>query len=176
LESFIQEWGYVALFLYSFGGGMLGLAIAGFFAFSGDLNIYYVILVAFVSNFLGDQFLFTIARNNKEYAKTMMKKHQRKIALSHLMMRKYGSIVIFIQKYLYGIKTLIPLAMGLTKYDNKKFMLFNLLSSFLWALIVGYTAFTLGNIFIDLLNEYKIYGIAILVIIALVVFKFIKRY
>jgi len=56
MESFIHDWGYIALFLYSFGGGMLGLAIAGVFAASGELNIYTVLVVAAVSNIVGDQF------------------------------------------------------------------------------------------------------------------------
>jgi len=176
LESIIQDWGYLALFLYSFGGGMLGLAVAGFFAFNGDLNISYVIIVAFVSNFLGDQFLFTIARNNKDYAKEMMQKHKRKIALSHLMMRKYGSLVVFIQKYLYGIKTLIPLAMGLTKYSNKKFMFFNAMAALIWAIVVGYTSYMLGDIFIEMIEEFKFYAIVILVLVILLVLRFLRKY
>ena len=40
MEQFIQDWGYIALFLYSFGGGFLALAIAGAFSFDGTLNIY----------------------------------------------------------------------------------------------------------------------------------------
>ena len=176
MESIIQDWGYLALFLYSFGGGMLGLAVAGFFAFNGDLNIVYVIIVAFVSNFLGDQFLFTIARNNKDYAKQMMQKHKRKIALSHLMIRKYGSLVVFIQKYLYGIKTLIPLAMGLSKYDKRKFIIFNIFASIIWSVVVGLTAYILGDLFIDLIEEFKIYAIAILVILVLLILRFVRKY
>ena len=29
MEQLIQDWGYVALFLYSFGGGFVGLIFAG---------------------------------------------------------------------------------------------------------------------------------------------------
>jgi hypothetical protein len=39
MEDFIRDWGYIALFLYSFGGGFLGLAVAGVLSFAGDLNI-----------------------------------------------------------------------------------------------------------------------------------------
>ena len=89
------------------------------------VSVFYRFLIASIivagsANFIGDQFLFTLARNNKSYAKTMMEKYGRKVALAHLLMRKYGSPVVFIQKYIYGIKTLIPLAMGLTKYSIKK--------------------------------------------------------
>jgi len=165
LESIIQDWGYLALAMYSFGGGMLGLAVAGVFAFTGELNIYYVIAVAFVSNFVGDQFLFYIARNNQEQAKQMMSKHEKKIQIAHNMMAKYGWLTIIFQKYIYGIKTLIPLIIGITDYNKTKFMIFNLLGAAIWSIVVGLTAYFMGQIFLDTLSEYKNYGVALLLII-----------
>ena len=78
MEDLIKDWGYIALFLYSFGGGFVGLVVAGVLSYAGDLNIYISIIVAATSNFLGDQFLFFLARKNKNYAKDMMKKYGRK--------------------------------------------------------------------------------------------------
>ena len=169
MESIIHDWGYLALAMYSFGGGMLGLAVAAVFAFTGELNIYYVIAIAFISNFVGDQFLFIVARNNKEQAQEMMKKHEKKIQIAHNMMDKYGWLTIIFQKYIYGIKTLIPLIIGITKYDKTKFMIFNLLGAAIWSLIVGLAAYYMGQIFLDSLEEYKNYGIAILVIIIVII-------
>jgi membrane protein DedA with SNARE-associated domain len=174
MEGLIKDWGYIILFLYSFGGGMLALGVASVLSYSGDLNIYITLVVAGSANFIGDQFLFLIARNNKAQAKSMMIKHQRKIALAHLMMRKYGSIVIFLQKYIYGIKTLIPLAMGLTKYDTKKFMFFNIFATIIWTLIVGISAFLLGELFYTYIEEIKTYGIAFVVIILGILFGITK--
>jgi len=176
MEELIKDWGYIILFLYSFGGGFVALVVAGILSFSGELNIFVSILVAGVSNFLGDQFLFTLARKNKHQAKQMMQKHRRKIALSHLMMRKYGSWVIFIQKYVYGIKTLIPLAMGLTKYDYKKFIVFNILATTLWALVVGGTSFMLGEIVYTYIDELKSYVPFIVAAILIGVYFFFKKY
>lgn len=175
MESTIQDWGYIALFLYSFGGGMLAIAVAGVLASTGDLNIFYVVTIAIVSNFLGDQFLFMLARNNKSYAKNMMKKHQRKIAYSHLLMRKYGTLVVFIQKYLYGVKTLVPLAMGLSKYDLNKFIGFNLLASLLWGTVVGSISYSLGNIVIEYLEQVKEYLLFVIFAILLILFYFYKK-
>lgn len=165
IRGLIQDWGYIALFLYSFGGGFVGLVIAGVLSYTGDLNIVASIIVAGSANFVGDQFLFTLARNNKQYAKEMMGKYGRKVAYAHILMRKYGSPVVFIQKYIYGIKTLIPLAMGLTKYSLKKFTLFNALASVVWALIIGYTSYYLGEVLLNFAEEFKFYGIAFILTI-----------
>ena len=175
MEELIRDWGYLALFLYSFGGGFVGLVLAGVLSCAGDLNIYVCILVAGVSNFLGDQFLFFLARKNKNYAKDMMKNYGRKIALAHLMMRKYGSFVIFFQKYIYGIKTLIPLAMGITKYSAAKFAFFNIFATILWACIVGYLSYTAGEYILNLSDDFKYVGLGIIVVIFLGVSYLFKK-
>ena len=176
MEDLIRDWGYIILFLYSFGGGFLALVVAGILAFSGELNIFVVILVAAAANFVGDQFLFTLARKNKAQAKQMMQKHRRKIAMAHLMMRKYGSWVIFLQKYIYGIKTLIPLAMGLTKYDYKKFILFNVFATALWAIFIGMASYMMGDLVYTYIEEFKSYGLAVVAIILVSVFLLFRKY
>lgn len=176
MEDMIRDWGYIILFLYSFGGGFLALVVAGILSFSGELNIVVAILVAGVANFIGDQFLFTIARKNKNQAKQMMEKHKRKIAMAHLLMRKYGSWVIFLQKYIYGIKTLIPLAMGLTKYDYKKFMFFNVFATALWALIIGLGSYMLGDLVYTYIEEFKTYALVFVTLIVMAIFSLYRKY
>ena len=175
MEDLIRDWGYIILFLYSFGGGFLALVVAGILSFSGELNIFVTIIVAGVANFVGDQFLFTLARKNKDQAKQMMQKHRRKIAMAHLLMRRYGSWVIFLQKYIYGIKTLIPLAMGLTKYDYKKFFLFNIFATALWAIFIGTAAYMMGDLVYTYIEEFKSYGLAVVAAILLTVFFFFRK-
>ncbi len=176
MEELIKDWGYIILFLYSFGGGFVALVVAGILSYSGELNIVIAMVVAGVANFIGDQFLFTVARKNKHQAKQMMEKHKRKIALSHLMMRKYGTWVIFLQKYIYGIKTLIPLAMGLTKYDYKKFMIFNFVATIVWSLIVGLSAYMLGELVYTYIDEFKSYAPFVVAAILLAIYFFFKKY
>ena len=175
MEEFIRDWGYIALFLYSFGGGFVGLAIASVLSYSGDLNIYVCIIIAAISNFIGGQFLFFLARKNKNYAKDMIKKYGRKIDLAHLLMKKYGSFVIFVQKYIYGIKTLVPLAMGITKYSALKFTIFNAMAAILWACVIGYASFTAGEFILNLSEDFKYVGLFTVVVIFLLITYAFKK-
>ncbi|QOG11443.1 DedA family protein [Arcobacter sp. FWKO B] len=175
MEELIRDWGYIILFLYSFGGGFVALVAAGVLSFSGELNIYMTIAVAAVANFIGDQFLFYMARTNKHFAKDIMQKYGRKVAYTHLLMRKYGYVAIFIQKYLYGVKTLVPLAIGLTKYSFTRFAFYNVFASILWAVVIGTVSYMLGEIVLTYAEEYKYYGVAVILAIVLFVSYLYKR-
>lgn len=175
MEELIRDWGYIILFLYSFGGGFVALAVAGVLSFSGELNIFISIAVAWVANFIGDQFLFYMARYNKHFANDIMKKYGRKVAYTHLLMRRYGYLAIFLQKYIYGVKTLIPLAIGLTKYSAQRFAFYNVFASALWAVVVGSVAYMLGEIVLTYAEDYKYAGIAIILLIVLSVSYLYKK-
>ncbi len=141
----LETYGYIVLFLYSFGGGFIALMGAGVLSYTGHMDLEIAILVAFVANFLGDLMLFYMGRYNKKDVMGYLHKHKRKLALSHILMKKHGSWVIFLQKYVYGIKTLIPLAIGLTKYDFKKFAILNLFASAIWAVTIGVISYMAGE-------------------------------
>ncbi len=144
----LETYGYIGLFLYSLGGGFVALIGAGVLSFMGKMDLTLVILIAFVANALGDVMLFYMARYQKSTMMEGLRKHRRKLALSHVMMKKHGSWIILFQKFVYGIKTLIPIAIGLTKYDFKKFIILNIGSSAVWALAFGLGSYYSGSVLV----------------------------
>ncbi|HHH72853.1 MAG TPA: DedA family protein [Sulfuricurvum sp.] len=143
--SNLATYGYIALFLYSLGGGFVGLMAAGVLSYMGKMDLVTSMAVAMVSNFLGDTLLFYLARYHKHDVLRYFHKHRRKLALSHVLMKKHGSWIIFMQKFVYGIKTLIPLAIGITKYDFTRFSVLNFFAALLWALVVGIGSYLAGK-------------------------------
>jgi membrane protein DedA with SNARE-associated domain len=148
LESIIDSlstYGYIILFAYSLGGGMVAIIAAGILSYAGKMDLHTSIAVAFVANALGDSMLFYMSRYNKAQIMPYVKKHKRKLALSHVLMKKHGDKIIFFQKFVYGIKTLIPIGIGMTKYPILKFNILNIISAFLWAVILGYASYSAGE-------------------------------
>lgn len=143
--SNLATYGYIGLFLYSLGGGFVALVGAGVLSFMGKMDLTLVIAIAFIANALGDIMLFYMARYQKSMMMEGLKQHRRKLALAHIMMKKNGNWIILIQKFVYGIKTLIPIAIGLTKYDFKKFAILNIASSAIWALAFGLGSYYSGS-------------------------------
>lgn len=167
--SNLETYGYIGLFLYSLGGGFVALLGAGVLSFLGKMDLSTSIAVAFVANALGDILLVYLSRYQRGMMMEGIKKHRRKLALSHILMKKYGSWIILIQKFVYGIKTLIPIAIGLTKYDFKKFVLLNIGSSAIWALVVGLSSFYSGAFLVRVagtVSERPWIAIVILVVFA----------
>jgi len=150
--SNLATYGYIGLFLYSLGGGFVALVGAGVLSFMGKMDITLCITIAFFANALGDMMLLYMARYQKSMMMQNLKQHRRKLALAHIMMKKNGSWIILFQKFIYGIKTLIPIAIGLTKYDMKKFAILNVLSAGVWALVFGLGSYYSGGMLVKFIS------------------------
>jgi len=151
--SNLATYGYIGLFLYSLGGGFVGLIAAGVLSFMGKMDLSLSIGIAFSANALGDILLFWLTRYQKGMMVEGLRKHRRKLALAHILMKKNGDWVIFIQKFIYGLKTIIPIAIAMTKYDFKKFAILNVFAAALWALAFGLGSYYFGAV----LSEFAIY-------------------
>ncbi|MGZ5208162.1 MAG: DedA family protein [Sulfuricurvum sp.] len=145
----LSTYGYAILFLYSLGGGMVALIGAGVLSFMGKMDLTLSITIAFIANFIGDGLLFYMARYHKREMMEYFSKHKRKLAFSHLLLKRRGSWIIVIKKFIYGLKTLVPLAIGLTKYDFWKFSLYNATGAFIWAVVVGGGSYLFGGAIIE---------------------------
>lgn len=153
----LSTYGYLILFLYSFGGGFVALLAAGVLSSIGKMDITLSIVIASISNMLGDIVLFYMGRYNRVQIRNYLKKHRRKLALAHIMMKKYGEKIIFIQKFIYGVKTAVPVAIGFTKFDMRRFIILNIVASIFWALTVGLIAYLSGEYIISIFNYFGEY-------------------
>jgi len=72
-----------------------------------------------------------------------------------LLLKKYGWPIIFMQRYMYGLRTVIPMSIGITKYSAKKFALINLVSAWVWAAITVTPAYYFGAEILNLLAYTK---------------------
>jgi len=86
--SNLATYGYIGLFLYSLGGGFVAIVGAGVLSFMGKMDLTTSMIIAFSANAIGDVMLFYMARYQKSTMMEGLRKHRRKLALSHVMMKK----------------------------------------------------------------------------------------
>jgi len=151
----LKEYGYIILFFWSILEGEAGLVMAGVLSHTGDMNLWLSILVAGLGGFVGDQIYFYIGRYNREYIHKLLKKHRRKFALAHLWLKRYGWPIIFVQRFMYGMRTIIPMAIGLTRFSAKKFAIINFFSALVWAALTIVPSYIFGEEILNLLHWVK---------------------
>lgn len=153
--EWLKEYGYIVLFVWSILEGELGLIMAGIMSHTGDMFLPIALFVGALGGFVGDQIYFYIGRFNKRYIHRQLVTHRRKFAIAHLLIKKYGWPIIFVQRYMIGMRTAIPMAIGLTKYSAKKFAFINFISALFWASITIIPAYYYGAEILKVLQWIK---------------------
>lgn len=155
LIGLIKEYGYIILFLWCMMEGEMALIMGGIMSHTGDMYLPIAIFVAGLGGFAGDQLYFYIGRYNKSYIHNKLRKQRRKFAIAHVLLKRHGWPIIFMQRYMYGLRTVIPMSIGLTRYSGKKFAFINLLSAWAWAAITIIPAWYMGEEILTVLEYAK---------------------
>lgn len=149
--EWLKEYGYIVLFVWSILEGEMGLIMGGIMTHTGDMQYFWAVFIAGLGGFTGDQIYFYIGRFNKGYIQRKLHTQRRKFAIAHLLLKKYGWPIIFVQRYMYGLRTVIPMSIGITKYSAKQFAIINLLSAWVWAAITITPAYIFGDHILDVI-------------------------
>jgi len=148
----LREHGYVILFAWSVLEGELGLIMGGLLCHTGDMWVPIAIFVAGIGAFVGDMVAFLSGRYNKAFIHKRLVNQRRKFALAHLLLKRYGWPIIFVQRYMYGMRTIIPLSIGLTRYSAKKFAFINIISAWIWASVTIIPVWYFGEEILSVLD------------------------
>jgi membrane protein DedA with SNARE-associated domain len=162
LQEFLHNFGYLALFLGTFFEGETILVLAGFLAFRGYMDLNYVIVVAFFGSYAGDQLWYFLGR--KHGRKLLARKPRWQLlgdrALVHI--RKHPDIWVLSFRFVYGLRTVMPVAIGLSGYPPRRYLLLNGIGAAVWATALGLAAFHFGSILESMLGSVKKYELWVL--------------
>lgn len=175
----LQSYGYIILFVYSLGGGMVAILAAGILSASGYFNLSFCIILAFIANVIGSTLLFVLGKYYKKDLMPYFRKHRRKLALAQMKIKQYGSFLIVFQKFIYGLKTFIPIAAGFARFNFAKFCLINTLATALWAFVLGYLGFAFGAFItpiIDKIGDYPYIVPLFLVLLIALIYLYLAKF
>ena len=171
LIHLLEKYGYIILFVWSIFEGETGLVMAGILSYTGSMNLYLSILVAAFGGFAGDQIYFYLGKINKKWILEEFRAHKRKFARARLLIRKFGAWVIFLQRFIYGMRTIIPMTIGLSGYNAKKFAIINFFSAIVWASVTIIPSYFFGDkllVFLKWLKHHWYIGITGFIVIILI--------
>jgi membrane protein DedA with SNARE-associated domain len=151
----IAEYGYFALFVGALLEGETLLILAGFAAHQGYLQLHWVISIALLGGFLGDQFYFWLGRRRGAWVLSRFPRFAPVVARTNVLIERYHEVLIVVIRFLYGLRTVGPLAFGMSAVQAWRFMLFNALGATIWAVGIGGAGYLFGQAISLWLNDMK---------------------
>ncbi len=162
IESAVTQFGYPAIFIGTFLEGETILIVGGFVAYQGYLNIYFVILFALLGSLFGDQLYFFLGRYKGREIIKRFRSWEGRIARFQSLFDRYGTFIILGFRFMYGLRTISPFAIGLSNISTKKFAILNLISASAWALLIGASGYFFGRAMETVIKDIKRYELVII--------------
>ena len=145
VSALVAQYGYAFVFAGALAEGESVLLAAGFAAHRGMLELDRVIAVAFVAGTLGDQLGFYLGRRHGRRLLARWPSLQAKLQRLEPMLARHPNAAIVSVRFLYGLRTAGPIALGALGVSRGRFALLNLLSAALWALAFSLLGWQFGN-------------------------------
>lgn len=167
LESLIITYGYPILFVGTLLEGETAIIIGGFLAHRGYLQLPGVILVAFLGTFVADQFFFWLGQTQGKAFLERRPGWQPGVTRASRLLEQYGLWLIVGFRFLYGLRTVIPLVIGLSGFSPKQFMLLNAFGGLIWAVVITAAGYAFGQVFELVLTDIHRYELWIVLGLAI---------
>lgn len=145
LGSLIETHGYWVLALGCFLEGETILALAGYAARRGYLELEWVIAVAAAAGFAGDQLYFWLGRRHGPSIVARFPSVLQQRARLHRLIERYHAWVIVGVRFAYGLRIAGPILLGASAIGASRFALFNALGAMLWAVSVSGLGWGFGH-------------------------------
>lgn len=173
LASLIQNWGYPAVFAGSLVEGETILALAAVAAHRGYLALPWVIAVAAAGGFVGDQVYFLVGRFAGDRVLARWPALRPGAERVRRLLDRFDTPLILGVRFMYGLRTVGPIAIGMSRVHWLRYAALNLAGAILWATLVAGIGYALGEVLTRVLGDLKrveewVFGIVLVVGLALV--------
>jgi membrane-associated protein len=161
--SLIETLGTLGLFAIVFAeSGLLAgfflpgdslLFTAGLLASKGLMNLPIVMVGCFLAAVAGDQVGYVIGRR---YGPAIFRRpnsrffHQRNVERARVYFDEHGPKTVVLARFLPVIRTFTPMIAGVGGMEYTKFVRFNVLGGFLWAIGLTGLGYALGDVIPDI--------------------------
>lgn len=132
---------YAAVFLGCFFEGETSLTTSAFAAHRGHLEIFIVIIIAFTATQSWDWIWFLVGRKKGKAVLAKRPKLSEKARKIDVLLMKYPVPVLLGYRFLYGFRTAVPLAIGMSSIPTRRFFVFSFINTIVWDVLfssIGY--------------------------------------
>lgn len=152
--QFVQEWGYIAVFLGSIVEGESVILTASSMASLGYLNIYTIMAIAFTTTTVVDQLLFFVGLH---YGPSLFNRHPRlkpKAEKAFGLLHRFDVWFILSFRFIYGIRTISPVVIGAGGVSPARYVPLNIVAAFVWTVVSCGGGYLLGDVMLKAMHHF----------------------
>lgn len=169
IASLVINYGYLVIFFGTLLEGETWVALGGFAVYQGYLNFPVLVLVAIIGAIIGDQAFFYFGRK-KGVSYVAKRPHlKERVERIQVHIEKHQNWLIFSSRFMYGFRAVLPIALGMSRVSEKKFLALNFLGAVVWALLFATGGYLFGGaieVFLGNIKRfegYLVFGIILLI-------------
>lgn len=176
IEQWLDQYGYWAIFCGVFLEGPIVLALAGFLAHQGYLNIFAVFATAFMATFMVVEISYFIGLVAGQYLLVRWPFWRRNSTRFAALIERYKTLFMLGFRFFSGSHTVIPVAIGMGRIRPAYFSAMSALGAALWTLVYFLVGYFFGHAFELFVEDMKRYEKTIaLVLIAVMIVIYLAR-
>lgn len=146
LAQLVETWGYPVVFLGTLLEGETVLLLAGLAARAGYLELPWVIATAWAGAVTGEQVWFMVGRRRGEWLlRRYPKLRSRAQRVSELLDRHHLPVILSL-RFLYGLRTVGPIAIGMSPVPWARFTALDFAAAVLWSVVVASVGYAFGQL------------------------------
>lgn len=187
IDHLLQTYGYLAVFVFiaveSLGIPMPGettLITASLYAgTSHRLNVAAIAGVAAAAAVIGDNLGYWIGRRGgarlAERYGSRVGLTPRRLKVGRYLFDSHGGKVVFYGRFVSGLRTYAAFLAGMVAMRRRRFVVANAAGALVWALVIGFGAYALGNAASGLGSALTFIGIGLSIALSVVIGLLVKR-
>jgi membrane protein DedA with SNARE-associated domain len=157
------------------------VVLGGFLAHQGVIDVRGVALAAFVGSFVADQLWFWIGRSFADGPFVTRQRARPLFARALAQVEAHPVAFILGFRFIYGLRTVSPMAVGVSRVPVHQFLILNLIAALAWALLVTAIGWVFGQtaeLFLGRLGRFEhelVAGLAAAIAASVVIYAVKRR-
>lgn len=162
----LQNYGYLAVFIGAFFEGETVLLLGSYAVHQHYLQLWPLIASGAVGGFAGDQFYYQLGRLGGQAWLAKRPALQKKFDRASSFIHRYPIATIFVMRFAWGLRTILPVSFGIRGYTWLRYALFNALACCLWSAVIVLLGVKISQLVHHLWGDFQPYKHVLLGIMA----------
>jgi membrane protein DedA with SNARE-associated domain len=152
-HALLHDYGYWTILIWTFLEGETVVIIAGILAQQGYMDPKIIAICAFCGSCTSDQLMFLLGKYKGRAVLDRFPRLARNAERAERLVRKYETPLILGFRFIYGVRNVTPIMLGINRVSHLKFLILNIIGAGVWSLSFTYGGYFFGVLFEKFMRE-----------------------